>query len=239
MGDDNRNENGTENETAAVTRNDDVSRDLFAKLLIKRIVGFLAQRPSDFAITILPPVPTIPETEATFIAAEAAEEKGDQSSGGGNVPSSSLEYKSLSIEQRSLLGSSIVLMHEQGANGKTVSHLGLEAQNLPLMARVLRKAYRQTKEKSQAASSPSQAEREELFHVTSCLLLIQPDHATAWADRRRCLLSLLNNEIETTNPLAFESPRDSTDEDEKDASFVLWSRELDYLDILFTQHSKA
>jgi hypothetical protein len=238
MGDDNQNKNDAEKENyvAVSTKDDDASYDLFARLLIKRIVGFLEQRPSDFAITILPP----PEMLSPELAAAAAEEEEEETinrTGGESVSSSSLE--SISSEHRSLLETSIVLMHDNPEDiCKSSGHLGLEARNLPIIARVLRKAYRQAKKKNQNASSPlSAAEKEELFHIASCLLLIQPDHATAWADRRRYLLSLQNHEIQT---LAFGFQRDNDEEEnEKDALCFLWSQELDYLDILVTQHSKA
>ena len=216
-----------------------VSHDLFARLLIQRIVGFLEQRPSDFAITILPPVPPVPEKQNK---GEVADGKGNASTRSSDQ-SCSLSLESLSTEQRSLLESCVVLMHEPGSSGKPVGHLGLEAQHLPQIARTLRKTYRQVKKKYQTTSDPSQTETEELFHVTSCLLLIQPDHATAWADRRRCLLLLQNCETEIAKSLGSSFPGESMGEDahfeDEDRSLVLWSGELDYLDILFTQHSKA
>lgn len=227
MGDANTDNNGAGEGTAAAAQKDDVSYDLFARLLIKRIVGFLEQRPSDFAITILPPIPK---------AGTAVDVEEDQTAKNDDVTLPSL--KSLSIEHRSLLESSIVLMHEPGINGKSIYHLGLEAQNLPLIARVLRKAYRQAKKKIKNSPSPSSADEEALFHVTSCLLLIQPDHATAWADRRRCIISLQNSETQLSNPLAFENG-DEEDESDPSLDHYLWHRELDYLDLLFTQHSKA
>ncbi len=232
--------NGCE-KTVGACRNEDVSDDLFARLLIKRIVRFLEQRPSDFAITILPSMPPAPEKQIT---GEVLEEKGDGSTDNDNEEDS-LSLESLSTEQRSLLESSVVLMHEPGLVGKSVGHLGLEAQRLPQIARILRKAYRQIKKKYQTVSDPSQTQTEELFRVTSCLLLIQPDHATAWADRRRCLLLLQNCESQRNkfwgSSLAEESMGEDGDDEanETGAPFVLWSRELDYLDILFTQHSKA
>ena len=227
MGDANTDNNSAGEETAAVAPKDDMSYDLFARLLIKRIVGFLEQRPSDFAITILPPIPK---------AVTSVDVQEDQTTKDDDVTLPSLE--SLSIEHRSLLESSIVLMHEPGINGKSIWHLGLEAQNLPLIARVLRKAYRRAKKKIQNSSSPSTADKVALFHVTSCLLLIQPDHATAWADRRRCIISLQNSEAQLSNPLALES-EDEEDESDPSSDYYLWFRELDYLDLLFTQHSKA
>jgi len=242
MGDARIENDGHGEETAAVVSKEDELYGLFVRLLIKRIIGFLEQKPSDFAITILPQIPAVPENVGTCADIE---EEGSQTLNDDNVISKSLE--SLSIEHRSLLESSVVLMHEPGNTCKPIGHLGLEAQRLPQIARIFRKAYRQAKKKIQNASLPSVIETEELFHITSCLLLIQPDHATAWADRRRCLISLQNNDAQLSNSLAVEKPRNSVDEDNdegeeedtKDPSFILWSRELDYLDLLFTQHSKA
>lgn len=222
-------------------RNEGVSHDLFARLLIQRIVRFLEQKPSDFAITIIPPMPPVLEKQNM---GETVDGKGDESNNNGNEQDS-LSSDSLSTEQRSLLESCVVLMHEPGSSGKPVGHLGLEAQHLPQIARILRKTYRQVKKKYQTASDPSQTETEALFHVTSCLLLIQPDHATAWADRRRCLLFLQNCETDMAKSFGSSFAGDNMNEDahhedeDEDVSLALWFRELDYLDILFTQHSKA
>ncbi len=242
MGDASKKNDGHEGKPASFAPTEDASYGLFVSLLIKRIIGFLEQKPSDFAITILPPIPTALKKVRTL---DDVEGEGSQALNEDNVTSKSLE--SLSIEHRSLLESSIVLMHEPGNTSKPIGHLGLEAQKLPLIARILRKAYRQAKKKIQNTSATSVAEKEELFHITSCLLLIQPDHATAWADRRRCLLLLQNTDFQLPNPLVFERPKNNVDgdseegeeEDAMDPSFILWSRELDYLDLLFTQHSKA
>jgi len=56
-----------------------------------------------------------------------------------------------------------------------------------------------------------------ILDTISCLLLVCPDHSTAWADRRRALLG-------------------------DDASVIdecFLQRELDFCNLLFTQHSKA
>lgn len=219
--------------SAPFPREDDASYDLFAKLLIKRMFGFLEQSPSDFAITILPPVTMLPGT--------ATEEERVRQTGGNTVPSSSLE--SLSSEHRSLIESSIVLVHESRDTGKSIGHLGLEARSVPMMARILRKSYRRAK-KNQNKPFPTAADKAELFRIISCLLLIQPDHATAWADRRRYLLSRQSHDVQLPTPSAFDFSSDNGDEeddeeDEKDLLCFLWSQELDYLDVLVTQHSKA
>ena len=55
--------------------------------------------------------------------------------------------------------------------------LGVNALDLPRLARNVRRDYWQCR-KSQ----------DDVWNVTKCLLLLCPDHATAWADRRRHLL---------------------------------------------------
>ena len=68
-----------------------------------------------------------------------------------------------------------------------------------------------------------------MLDVTTCLLAICPDHATAWADRKRALF------------YAFKHAQSCISENEK--LFVvrdtIWKNEIEYLDLLFSQHSKA
>ena len=82
-------------------------------------------------------------------------------------------------EQVLSLNESIVLME-----GK---YLGLDARSLPWMTREIRQKYKQCKANSNSSVV-------ELLRVTACLLLVNPDHATVWADRRRCLLRLEGEE---------------------------------------------
>lgn len=83
------------------------------------------------------------------------------------------------------------------------AHLGLDARSLPWMTQEIRQEYKRLRKEG----------TENLLAVTSCLLLVNPDHSTAWADRRRSLL-----------------PRDNIE---------TWQQELEYLNLLMTQHSKA
>jgi hypothetical protein len=62
-----------------------------------------------------------------------------------------------------------------------------------------------------------------MMKVLTCLLLVCPDHATAWSDRRRVILRTL---IQVNH----------TDDEEK---IKILEEEMDYLDLLFTHHSKA
>ena len=246
--------------------NDTSTDPLLAKLLVQRIVGFLDQKPSDFAITLLPAVASAPEQQ---------ELPSSLSSAAGGAASVS----SLSSEDRSLLETSTVLMHDPecarvrasvvgAGSGAGAGHLGLDARHLPRIARILRRAYFRAKEKEQqqqqqqtgstpvsvssstTAPAPSCSETtptKELFRITSCLLLIQPDHATAWADRRRCLLSLRytlgagkdDDDDETITKTETDTRSGDTNQKAEKASPFPWHQELDYLDLLVTQHSKA
>lgn len=88
--------------------------------------------------------------------------------------------------------------------------LGVNALNLPYLARDVRHDYWECRKK-----------KETLENVTKCLLLLCPDHATAWADRRRHLLRLLDDT--TSSKQRQEALRD----------------ELDFLNLLMTKHTKA
>lgn len=92
-------------------------------------------------------------------------------------------------------------------------YLGMDGRSLPWITRAIRKDYKNIKK---AILSMNENENknlllQQLYQVTLCLMLVNPDHSTAWADRRRCLLGL------------------SLD----------WALELEFVTLLMTQHSKA
>ncbi|OEU14258.1 hypothetical protein FRACYDRAFT_240792 [Fragilariopsis cylindrus CCMP1102] len=140
-------------------------------------------------------------------------------------------------------------------------HLGLEAQHLPFIAKKIRKVYHTTKMKMKESKAKAmkkdnitnnnnrnrnEEEVEEetvtnvlLFNITSCLLLIQPDHSTVWSDRRRCLLSQIQRIMETTQLQNNNSEQEEEEKKENEILLLMWYNELDYLDLLMTQHSKA
>ena len=125
-----------------------------------------------------------------------------------------VESKMLSIDD------SIVLV-----DGK---HLGLDARSLPWITREIRRDYKRIKQQQlQHPLCTTTNNPELLLQVTSCLLLVNPDHATAWADRRRCTLTLTQNEKEDTQNVT----------DKGDHTY--WHQELKFLNLLMTQHSKA
>ena len=66
--------------------------------------------------------------------------------------------------------------------------------------------------------------RKRIMDATSCLLLVCPDNATAWADRRRCLLFAEGDAKGHMSSRKVKS---------------IFIAELRFLDLLFTHHSKA
>ena len=118
-------------------------------------------------------------------------------------------------------------------------HLGMEAQYVPFLSRVLRTMYHTTKQKLMEVVQPryqrdrntNEKEKENathekdgvslvLFNITTCLLFIQPDSITLWSDRRRCLLRLIQQQ-------------------QQQQQQQIWIKELQYLNLLMTHHSKA
>ena len=112
---------------------------------------------------------------------------------------------------------------------KVDTHLGIHAPTLPLLAREFRKEYyflRRQKislhedtqhQQQQAINTGTMQQR--MLDATQCLLLVCPDNATAWADRRRLMLSMLSNDVQKI--------------------ISLFENEIQFLNLLFSQHSKA
>jgi hypothetical protein len=96
-------------------------------------------------------------------------------------------------------------------------HLGLDARAFPFLVREIRNDYKQCKQ-------GKETNHELMMDSTACLLLVNPDHATGWADRRRSLLRLSNSD---------------TNNSSNDGPICWWRREHSYLNLLMTQHSKA
>jgi len=88
-------------------------------------------------------------------------------------------------------------------------YLGLDARSLPCITKEIRQEYNLQKQRFGCTKA--------LLSILSCLLLVNPDHATAWADRRRSLLQ------------SFHISNDNG----------IWHDELRYINLLMTQHSKA
>ena len=105
-------------------------------------------------------------------------------------------------------------------------HLGIHAPNVPKLAREFRQVYYSLRNAAfESIDGEYQNVVDNLMDCISCLLLLCPDHATAWADRRRVLLKR-------------ESGR-TKQGDTFPARVLFWKVELGYMNMLFTQHSKA
>lgn len=105
-------------------------------------------------------------------------------------------------------------------------HLGIHAPNVPKLAREFRQVYYSLRNAAfESIDGENQNVVDKLMDCISCLLLLCPDHATAWADRRRVLLKLESGRTKQVD--AFP------------ARVLFWKAELGYMNMLFTQHSKA
>ena len=102
-------------------------------------------------------------------------------------------------------------------------HLGIHAPNVPEIARDFRKYYYNSRHIVISDGHYCHADRQMFMDCISCLLLLCPDHATAWADRRR--LSLAR--------------KSSNSNSHTRCCISFWEVEMLFLDMLFTQHSKA
>lgn len=144
--------------------------------VVRKLASLLAERPSNYEITILP-------------------------------------TSSASTEERLSLEESLLLIEGE--------HLGLDARSLPWMTQEIRACYKQLR-KEVGLKEP-----QTILAVTACLLLVNPDHATTWADRRRSLLRIVDHQQKTV------------DNDDGDSISKLWRDELKFVNLLTTQHSKA
>jgi hypothetical protein len=110
-------------------------------------------------------------------------------------------------------------------------HLGIHAPHVPKLAREFRKEYYTCRSTRAIIKTETDTERgldpdpKQLMDCISCLLLLCPDHATAWADRRRLLISQENQILESSTL--------------QSRLFTFWEAEIGYLNMLYTQHSKA
>ena len=110
-------------------------------------------------------------------------------------------------------------------------HLGINALNLPILAHnfrndyyALRPTFISNRNKSSLKTNEFISLNQSLKDSTTCLLMLCPDNDTVWADRRHALL--LSN-------------RWNIDDNELSHNQSLWDEEIRFLDMLFSQHSKA
>lgn len=104
------------------------------------------------------------------------------------------------------------------AFAKVETHFGIHAPDLPRLAREFREEYALLRQRRRHRSTGAVETSLRVLDTTTCLLLVCPDHSTAWADRRQALL--LGSHGATPGEGALH-------------------KELDFCNMLFTQHSKA
>jgi len=170
----------------------------------------LIQKPTQFEITILP--------------TEELEE----------IPSSRPVKTTTEIPMTiSLLEKSLVLVDG--------TYLGLDARCLPIMTREIRQEYQKLRKQQQQQQQQNLISNNDdgqslLLMVLSCLLLVNPDHCTAWADRRRILTKCYQ---ERRRRRLHDGSNSSSSSDDDDDCDEIWMEELQYINLLMTQHSKA
>ena len=102
------------------------------------------------------------------------------------------------------------------AFAKEGAHLGVHAGDVPRLLREFRDYHLELRRRRRRDGND---DVDSMLDATACHLLLCPDQSTAWADRRRVLLlSGVSN---------------------SDVSNQYLENELAFLDLLFTQHSKA
>mmetsp|Transcript_4109 Transcript_4109/g.11309 ORF Transcript_4109/g.11309 Transcript_4109/m.11309 type:complete len:465 (-) Transcript_4109:64-1458(-) len=126
--------------------------------------------------------------------------------------------------------------YPRNAFAKQGAHLGLNAFDLPKLARDFRDDYRSIRSDFRRAhrqhtgndpdDDKEQALSSQIIDATTCLLVLCPDHATAWSDRKRAL-SLMERQCKCGRS------------EDRSSGALCFVSELNFLDILFSQHSKA
>lgn len=102
-------------------------------------------------------------------------------------------------------------------------YIGIHFPRLPYLSRNFRTLYQSIKPKVVVAEY-DQDLHDQLMNVLTCLLLVCPDHAPAWCDRRRLVLKTIDRDIDKSSHIQ---------------KGEILEKELAFLDLLFTQHSKA
>ena len=142
-------------------------------------------------------------------------------------------------------------------------HLGIHAPNVPLLARLFRKEYYTLRhqlllsllleEKDDDEEDKKKENKEKdnndilhwnyqqlLWDVTSCLLLLCPDHATVWSDRKRILLQRQQQRQKRQYEDKDKNKNDNKNDNKNNNTILsIWKDEIIYLNLLFSQHSKA
>jgi protein prenyltransferase alpha subunit repeat containing protein 1 len=99
-------------------------------------------------------------------------------------------------------------------------HLGIDFNCLGYITNKIKKQYYRNRKQHSS----------HLFDITSCLLLINPDHTTCYNDRRRCLLKMITEK---------QRQSQQQQQQEEDPLIITLVQEIQYMNLLMTQHTKA
>lgn len=195
--------------------------------VVTKLSSLLEQGPIHFEITILPGV--------SFSLSSSSDNDEESNS---NAPQ----------QERLALEESLSLVEGR--------YLGLDARSLPWMTQEIRQSYKRQKKRLLTTSisvtmhgtgtteSPAYHDSNadhllrSWLQTIACLLLVNPDHATAWADRRRCLLHIIAFKQQQSKE--DDKVEDGDEEEDPSSScLLLWKKELEFVNLVMTQHSKA
>ena len=131
-------------------------------------------------------------------------------------------------------------------------HLGIDAIAFPWMTRLIRAEYKCHKEKmkrtmQQKKENEFQDNKQywiDMYWITSCLLLVNPDHTTVWADKRRALQQLVTSSssipaLQETSSIIIKDEESLSSSSSLRSSRWWFQQEYQFINLLMTQHSKA
>ena len=216
--------------------------------IVRRLIDLLKQNPNDLEITILDPCcynndvslgdyGIIEDTHNDNITSSASSTTLQE-----KKMAKQNKKKTISSRQNVCTNLQHLLVLQEG-------HLGIDAIAFPWITRSIRKQYKRHKQRQQqlpAVQDQSQEMNqdfkywENMYWITSCLLLMNPDHATVWADKRRSLLKLTSNSNSTPSNKNNDAATPASMSPLASASFSSWwEQEYQFVNLLMTQHSKA
>ena len=198
--------------------------------VVNKLWECLCQNPTTFEITILP-TPVDVDVASPFAEDDGNDDDGDTV----DRTSTTAESSSLSSskKKKKKRGKAKVKLSLDQSLMMVENHLGFDGRSLPWMTQEIREEYYIHRSRTNVLKNSNKDGRRDdnrstiillLFQITSCLLLVNPDHATVWADRRRCLIQLIN-----------EKEKEETE----DTCLLVWKQELNFINLVMTQHSKA
>ena len=206
--------------------------------IVRRLIDLLKQNPNDLEITILDPCCYSSElSQEDFTIEDTHNDNITSSSSTLQEKKVAKKKKKKTIASRQSMCTNLqhLLVLQEG-------HLGIDAIAFPWITRSIRKQYKRHKQPKQQLSAVQDKSQdsywEDIYWITSCLLLLNPDQATLWADKRRSLLKLTTSSNTSTPSTKNDSTKAATMS--PSASFSSWwQQESQFVNLLMTQHSKA